>query len=622
MFDLLRPSLLSGARRFLQRPEDFPKAHLALRALFGAASGTVLFLGVAHSLPLTFDLKLTAGVLFVGLCAAGGALSSSFRCLALLAFPGVLGSRGRAYLMILMVSVLYGGPISNIQHNVESAALSLSCNLDLQVLHSRLMWKHAILPFVQVAEELVGDKAAFEWEALSVSGRFQSIRDEVVQQYGYDRFRPPPPGDGNSTQDQFASKTKMQCDTVVSQGVQRCADWFGGRWETCMAAIPVPVINHILCVSMKFHFLCDVMRVMTPWCREQVPVEGNFGLLFDRLNVSVELLSREFSAELVLQEQQQQEVLQGAELQPEFSQALKASFQQLSIAMETVQEALQLLMSLTFSSLFAQAFGYLRRYRGDVCFDNVYVTSDFRRIDAHRRRSGKSFLLPLTKSERNQLIDLWSPRIYPEEFQQVMSGVFQLLSVSLLASVLLTVDFAVFRVLDIVSRHTVTQFNLTSSNQVDIRVDGDSMMARLLRTTISAFNTSSHLDINTNNQGGHSALCWPSGRPPSPLPAGVYVSCVGGLLLLALSSCLQVYSNRLRRAIAAFYHPQREMKRVLFLYNLQLHRRIISSDRKRVANRGQTNETVFQLLSRWGRRLFHRHRPEAWDPMETRYAGS
>lgn len=30
-----------------------------------------------------------------------------------------------------------------------------------------------------------------------------------------------------------------------------------------MEAIPVPVINHILCVPMKFHFLCDVMRGKT-----------------------------------------------------------------------------------------------------------------------------------------------------------------------------------------------------------------------------------------------------------------------------------------------------------------------------------------------------------------------
>lgn len=94
-----------------------------------------------------------------------------------------------------------------------------------------------------------------------------------------------------------------------------------------MEAVPVPVINHILCVSMKFHFLCDVLRgqrllvevggapghislmtsfappppVMTPWCREQLPVEGNFGQLFDKLNVSVQQLSSEFNAQLSLQ---------------------------------------------------------------------------------------------------------------------------------------------------------------------------------------------------------------------------------------------------------------------------------------------------------------------------------
>lgn len=40
---------------------------------------------------------------------------------------------------------------------------------------------------------------------------------------------------------------------------------------------------------------------MTPWCKEQVPVEGNFGRLFDQLNVSVDLLSREFSTSLVME---------------------------------------------------------------------------------------------------------------------------------------------------------------------------------------------------------------------------------------------------------------------------------------------------------------------------------
>ncbi|XP_040899645.1 E3 ubiquitin-protein ligase DCST1 [Toxotes jaculatrix] len=610
-----------AVHRFLfSQSEEYVVAHLFLRALFGAVSGTVLFLGVAHSLRLTFDLKLAAGCVFVGVCIMGGALSSSFRCSVLLMFPSMLGSRGRAYLMLLLLSVLYRGPVANIQRNVEAAALSLSCNLDLQVHHSKLVWRDAVRPFVLITQQLVDDKAGFESEALSVGRKFQTIRDEVVLQYGYERFRQEHAESGNSTQDRFTTKTMMQCHSVVDEGVRRCSDWFRLRWEECMEAIPVPIINHILCVSMKFHFLCDVMRVMTPWCREQVPVEGNFGQLFDRLNLSVDLLSREFGAKLVLQvgtsphrlssEQQQQVVLGGALMDQELTQSVRGSFRKLTAAMDRVLDVVQLLLSLTFVTIFTQAFGYLRQYRRDIRFDNVYITTYFRRIDARRRRAGKRCLLPLKRTE-TELIDPQSLKIHPEELRQAISGVFQVLLVSLLCVVLLTVDFSLFHVLDIVSRHSFTQFNLSSSHQVDIRVGGTSMMAHLLRKTISAFNSSSSLNIHTDNQGCVS--------PPSSLSAGVYVSCVCCVLLVVLFSCLQVYTNRLRRVIAAFYHPQREKKRVLFLYNLQIQRRISSVDDKRITRLGRRMRTVLQRLSRWGRHLCRDRRQKESDSEQPRY---
>ncbi|XP_037836231.1 E3 ubiquitin-protein ligase DCST1 [Kryptolebias marmoratus] len=580
---------LSGVRRFFQVlcrcAGQFPAVHLAARGLFGAVSGTVLFLGIAHNLLLTFDLKLVVGGLFVGVCAVGGALSSFLRCAVLLMFPSILGSRGRSYLLILIVSILYKGPISNIQRNAEAAALSLSCNLDLQVDHSRMLWRHAIRPFILITQELMDDKDELQSEALNVSVRFQNIRDEVVFQYGYDQLQPKPGGGGNSTQELFAAKTKMQCDSVVNEGVQRCADWFSRRWAECMTAIPVPVINHILCVSMKFHFLCDVMRVMTPWCREQIPVEGNFGQLFDQLNVSVDRLSREFSTELVLQEQQQQSALEGSALDQNFTQAVRQSFLTLTKTMELVLDIQQLILSFTFITVFIQGFSYLRCYQRDIYFDNVYITAYFRKIDARRRRAGKRFLLPLKKPERNKFIHPWSLRIYPEELKQVTAGVFQVLSVSLLCVVLLTVDFALFRVLDIISRHTFTQFNISSSHHVDIRVGGDSMIARLLRTMISGFNSSSDLNIHSDNHGGS--------RSPS---------------------FIRITTSDI------FVSPQREKRRVLFLYNLQLHRQICSSDRKTISSRGP--KTVFQHLSRWGRRLFRHHKQEVSDSEETRYACS
>ncbi|KAM9353586.1 E3 ubiquitin-protein ligase DCST1 [Symphorus nematophorus] len=591
-------------RLVFSQSEESQVSHLVLRMLFGAVSGTVLSLGVSLSLPLSSDLRLAAAAFFIAVCVVGGALSSSCRCSVLLVFPSMLGSRGRSYLMLLILTVLCRGPVSNIQRNVETAAVSLSCNLDLQVRLSRLLWRDAVRPFVLITQELMDDEAEFQSETLSVSRKFQNIRDEVVLQYGYERFKPKPAAAAaaaaaaasanSSTQEQFTTKTMMQCDSVVEEGVQRCADWFSLRWAECMEAIPVPVINHVLCVSMKFHFLCDVMRVMTPWCREQIPVEGNFGQLFDRLNHSVELLSKEFSTELVLQEQQQQSVVGGALLDQEFTQAIQGSFKKLTTNLKQLLNVLQLLLSFTFITIFIQAFGYLRQYRRDIRFDNVYITTYFRQIDARRRRAGKRCLLPLKQPEKKKFIDPWSPKIHPKELKQVTSGVFQLLSVSLLSIVLLTVDFSLFHVLDIVSRHTVTEFNLTSSHQVDIRVGGDSMMARLLRKTVLAFNSSSSLNIQTDNQ-----VCV---SRPSSLPAGVYLSCVCCVLLVALFSCLQVYTNRLQRLIAASYHPQREKQRVLFLYNLQLQQQI-STDRKRIISGGRRSRTVFECLSRCGRRL-------------------
>ncbi|XP_037639514.1 E3 ubiquitin-protein ligase DCST1 isoform X2 [Sebastes umbrosus] len=546
------------------QPEKFLLAHLVLRALFGAASGTVLFLGFSHSLRLTFDLKMAAAAVFIAGCTVGGALSSSSRCSVLLMLPSVLGSRGRAYLMLFILSVLYTGPVSNIQHNVETAALSLSCNLDLQVHHSKLVWRNAMRPFLVVAQELMDDDEEFQDEAQSVNRNFQNIRDEVVHEYGYDRFNPKPIP-GNSTQEQFASKTMMQCDSVVNEGVQRCTEWFNKKWDECMKAIAVPFINNLFCVSMKFHFLCDIMRVMTPWCREKIPVDGNFGQLFDELNSSVDLLSGEFSTRLVMQEQQQQEVLGGVLLDQEFTQAVRGSFKRLTTTMEQLLYVLQLLLSFTFITIFTKAFGYLRQYRNDVRFDNVYISTYFRQIDARRRRAGKRFLLPLKKSEKKKFINPWNPKIHPEELEQVTSG----------------------------------------SHQVDIRVGGTSMIARLLRKTVSAYNSSSILSVHTDNR-----MCV---SPPSSLSAGVYISCLCCILLVALFSCLQVYTNRLRRVIAAFYHPQREKTRILFFYNLQLQTRIFSTDRKRVVSRGRKSRTVFQCLTQC-----HRHQKEVSDS-ETHY---
>ncbi|XP_045070700.1 E3 ubiquitin-protein ligase DCST1-like [Coregonus clupeaformis] len=492
-----------------------------------------LFVGLFHNVSMTTVNRFLAGYAFVAVSILGGAFSSYFRCSVLLIFPSMLGSRGRAYLMLF---VLYRGPIANIHRNVQDVAFSMGCNIELQIKHSKVMWRVVMEPFMQVVQGIV--------EAKSVSRKFHSIRDEIMGQFGYDSMKQGPVAAGNSTQDLYAAKTMMRY--VVEQGIERCREWFEVKWQDCMNAIKAPVINHILCVSMRFHFLCDVMRVMKPWCREEIPVEGNFGQTFDKLNFSIDALSREFSTNVELQEEQQQSVFGVSALQEDFTEGLSKAFEETKVILDQFLGLIQLLLYLLHLGS-VRAFGYAKQYTQDFRFDNIYITTYFRQIDARRRR-----------------ICVIGPQ---------MAGLLQVVSLAVFVCVLLAVDMVLYRIFDIIRRHTFTEFSLTSSHHIDIKVGGQSMNAKLLRKTIGAFNTSSNLDMQSSNQH-----CLPQ---PRALTTEDYLWSFVPLLMMALMCCLQVYSNRLRRVIAAFYFPKREKRRALFLYNLQIQRRISYTKRQR-----------------------------------------
>ncbi|KAL0984883.1 hypothetical protein UPYG_G00149910 [Umbra pygmaea] len=590
------------AHQFLfSQPQEFPVARFFMGALFGAVSGAVLYLVLFHNVPMTTLNRLLAGYAFVAVCILGGAFSSYFRCSVLLMFPSMLGSRGRAYLMLFALHGLYSGPISNIQRNVQDVAFSMGCNIELQIKHSKVMWKVVMEPFVQVLQNVEEDTKEFTDEARSVSRKFQSIRDEVMGQYGYDTQEQGNVTQKNSTQQLYTAKTKMRCDYVVEQGIERCREWFEVKWQDCMDAIKAPVINQILCVSMRFHYLCDVMRIMTPWCREEIPVEGNFGKTFDKLNLSIDTLSREFSTSVVLQEAEQQSVFGVTFLQEQFTERLSKAFKDVKDMVNQFLGLIQVLLSFTFIAIFTTAFGYARQYNRDILFDNLYITTYFRQIDARRRRADKRYLLPLKKVEQGEFINPCSLSIHPSELKLVIASVVKVLSLAVFLCVVLAIDKVLYHIFDIIRRHTFTEFSLTGSHHIAINVGGQSMMAKLLRKTIKVFNTSSNLDMQSSNKH-----CLPQ---PRALTKEDYLWSTVPLLMMALMCCLQVYSNRLRRVIAAFYFPKREKRRSLFLYNLQLQRRIYYTRRQRARLRqlGAGQRSVFSgvlfRLERLGCRL-------------------
>ncbi|XP_051720379.1 E3 ubiquitin-protein ligase DCST1 isoform X1 [Ctenopharyngodon idella] len=579
-----------GVHRFLFGPlSEFPVVRRLTGAVFGALSGVGLFFGLMHNIAMTPVQRVVVGCVFVGLCSLGGMFSSLFRCSVLLMFPSMIGSQGRTFLMVFVLHGLYQGPIANIQHNVQDVASSMGCNIDLQITHSKVMWRMLTEPYVQVVQEIVNDSEEFQKESQNVSKKFQKIRDEVMGRYGYDSLGKESVHTANSTQEEYVTKTRARCDYVVQQGISRCQDWFSNKWEECMNTIQAPLINNFLCIPMQFHFLCDIMRVMTTWCTEKIPVEGNFGQTFDKLNDSINRLAEHFTTNVVLKNLEQQSVF-GVNVLQNFSKELSRVFQEKTVIAEKIAGVINFLLSFTFITVFTSAFGYVRLFCRDIHFDNVYITTYFRQIDARRSRAGKRHLLPLKKVEQESLINPWSLSIHPSELMPVIVGFLQVASLALFVCVLLAVDGILYNIFDLIRRHTFTTYSVTSVHHADIVIGGDSMLARLLRKTIGAFNTSSNLDVQSSN-----LHCLPQ---PHALSQSNYLWIFTPLLLMCLMCCLQVYTNRLRRVITAFYFPKREKKRILFLYNLQIQKRISFINRQRhlLRNQKQTFITVLSVL--------------------------
>ncbi|XP_073782188.1 E3 ubiquitin-protein ligase DCST1 isoform X4 [Danio rerio] len=552
--------------KFLFGPlSEFSVARRITGAVFGALSGAGLFFGLIYNIAMTTVQHIIVGCVFVGLCTLGGMFSSLFRCSVLLMFPSMIGSHGRTFLMVFVLHGLYQGPIANIQHNVQDVASSMGCNIDLQITHSKLMWRMLTEPYVEVVQEIVEDSEEFQNEAQNVSMQFQKVRDEVMGQYGFNSLGKESVHTANSTQEEYVAKTRARCDYVVQQGITRCQDWFRVKWDECMNTIQVPLINHFICIPMQFHFLCDIMR-------EKIPVEGNFGQTFDKLNDSINRLAEHFTTNLVLEELEQQAVL-GVNVLQDFSKELSREFQEKTAIAEKISGVINFLLSFTFITVFTSAFGYVRQYCRDILFDNVYITTYFRQIDARRIRAEKRHLLPLKKAERESLINPWRLSIHASELMPVIVGFLQVASLALFVCVLLAVDGILYNIFDLIRRHTFTTYSITSVQHADIVIGGDSMLARLLRKTIGAFNTSSNFDIESSNLD-----CLPQ---PHSLILSDYLRIFIPLLLMFLMCLLQVYSNRLRR---------REKKRILFLYNLQIQKRISFINRQchRLRNPKQT----------------------------------
>ncbi|NXM78560.1 DCST1 ligase, partial [Serilophus lunatus] len=205
----------------------------------------------------------------------------------------------------------------------------------------------------------------------------------------------------------------------------------------------------------------------------------------------------------------------------------------------------------------------------------------------------KRKLLPLLRDETSAFIFPWRLALQRPELKHMVVELLKCIPLLLFLVFVCVLDHFIFTALSIIQNHSFVQYSYQTSHHISVNVNGKSLMADLLRSTIGALNTSFDSQVETSN-----LACLPK---PHGMTREQYLSTCLPLVALVLLCLAQVYPFRLRRTIAAFYFPKREKTRVLFLYNKLLRQRknFFQLQRRRIARRARQPPGLGTLLLKW-----------------------
>uniref|UniRef100_A0A8C5Q505 DC-STAMP domain-containing protein 1 n=1 Tax=Leptobrachium leishanense TaxID=445787 RepID=A0A8C5Q505_9ANUR len=566
----LLPSFLT--RFVFSDIREFKVTKILLGTGAGGFIGVGFYFLLLHPLSIedTTKIKLMYGL--TGSFAFGWGFTPHFRCSTILAAINVLGKEGHAYLMIQVAASIYNGPIKNLEYNIGKIGESMSCTVELQINHTKKLWKVLITPLKTIVKDLVAVGKKLKNDSDVIKSDYKETKSEVESTEGYDKQLEKQMEEEEkakkknlTSQKIFSIKSMLRCEYVIQKGIDACRDWFDKKHDACMKVIFLPVLNSLLCLPLKFKAVCNIMYVVNTWCKNKLPIDDNFGVSYDTLSGTMNNMENGFDVKVSIVKDQY-DVFVGMNIsQQTVTQQIKDHLEDKTEKLKKVSMVFRVLLGCTFVFIFFSGYRYCIQYTSNIRFENYYVTTYFKQIDARRRKKKKSYLLPLRKGEYADFVFPFSPTIQGPETRSTIMEFLQCVPIIVFLVFSLVTDWILYHLFAIMSKHSYISYVFSSHHKFNVVVGGNSFLSNLLRRTIGAFNTSSGTVETSNN-----TECLPNMLRMTTSDYFWTCSPVVTLLVLCI---VQVFVYRLRRVVAAYYFPKREKRRVLFLYNEYLRKR-------------------------------------------------
>lgn len=140
------------------------------------------------------------------------------------------------------------------------------------------------------------------------------------------------------------------------------------------------------------------------------------------------------------------------------------------------------------------------------------------------------------------------------------------LTMEVIAAILfILIDLVIYTLLDIIADKSRIIYHQEGSHLVFFKVNGTGILAKMMRKSLNSFNIHENVSVELSNE------------PCLPRPTKVNEKFYYQLALVYILAYILVikgsWAMRLRRFVCSLVYPQREKKRILYLYNSLLKKR-------------------------------------------------
>uniref|UniRef100_I3MC42 DC-STAMP domain containing 2 n=1 Tax=Ictidomys tridecemlineatus TaxID=43179 RepID=I3MC42_ICTTR len=515
---------------------------------------------------------------FLGL---GMGFSRQVRTTVLLMLPQAFSKQGQTLLLLAAFGLVLQGPCANTLRNFTRASEAVACGAELALNQTAQVLERAKQPLVSALGKIKAIAQRAKVVADRVRKFFRAIMDGVkhvaraLRNVWY-----------------WLLHIGDVCNSELGNPYQKCARVFDQGKDNCMKAIPqayhlcyvLTPFKLVLCgLASLVQVFCVLPNYIQPFLRKTIgtPVKK----MIDRVRREFEFnvtATHHFSVDLNASRSLAQVALDLQEA--------------VSIKLLRAREVLALMgytLPLLLVLLYLQALFYRYAYLNWDDFDNVYITRRFLRMEAARAVAGLPTVLPLSAHEATRYIQPGS--VFLSRWERVFY-VLEMLNLTrhlLLVLLLVSLDYAVFWVLDLARYQLQGDIVARSPVLVSITVEGTGYAGSIYRDLVSAFDV-----LQQGNVSLLSRRCLL--RPSEPDSTGYLV--IGAAYGLCFFVTLfGSYVSRLRRVICASYYPSREQERITYLYHILLNRRtnllvaLQRAVRRRAADQGHMS--VLQVLA-------------------------